>query len=382
MNVDLLYFNAGGGHRSVVNALSTVLEQKYALCPRQVDIYETGLLKSMDVLFRSGVDLYNFMIQTGLTIVDPLYLFLSRLNIRLNHAAGVRFLTTYWQQQQPDVVVSAVPFLNRMLYESLQQACPGTPFFTLIFDLADCPAHYHYWIEPDPQARYLFCPTDRAVEQARRAGYPASQILQTSGSVIHPRFYQPITADRRFERQRLGLDPDLPTGLVMFGGYGSTTMLKIARQLERSPLDLQLIFLCGRNEKLAQQLRRLKSRLPRVIETFTPEIPSYMHLSDFFIGKAGGQTMNEAIKMKLPVITTHNAATLVQERYNAQWLVENQVGLVLPHFRKLDQAIAPFIQPENLARYRAKAASINNQAVFEVADILQQVIQTRSSRVF
>jgi Glycosyltransferase family 28 C-terminal domain len=371
VNVELLYFNAGGGHRSVVNALSQALEQKYSLRPHLVDIYETGLLNSMDVLFRFGVDIYNCMIQSGLTMIDPLYLFSSRLNIQLNHAAGVRFFETYWRDRKPDLVVSAVPFLNRMLYESLQKACPGTPFFTLIFDLADCPAHYHYWIEPTPQARCLFCPTPKSVQQARSIGYPEAQIFPTSGSVIHPRFYQPISIDRNLERQRLGL--------VMFGGYGSSTMLKIADYLERSRLDLQLIFLCGRNEKLASQLRRRKSRFPRLIETFTTEIPYYMHLSDFFIGKAGGQTTNEAIKMKLPVITTHNISTLAQERYNAEWLVENQVGLVIRSFRQIDKAVAELIQPENLARYRTNAAAINNQAVFEVAEVLTQVLNQSSS---
>jgi Glycosyltransferase family 28 C-terminal domain len=373
-NIDLLYFNAGGGHRSVVNALTQVLDQQYSLHPRLVDIYETGLLNSMDVFFKSGVNIYNFMMQKGLTFIDPLYLFLSRLNVRFNHAAGVRFLETYWRQRQPDLVVSAVPLLNRMLYESLQKACPGTPFFTLIFDLADCPAHYHYWIEPNPKKRCLFCPTDRAVAQARLAGYPEAQIFQTSGSVIHPRFYDPVAVDRRVERQRLGLDPDLPTALVMFGGYGSTKMLEIAEYLERSQLNLQLIYICGRNKELANQLLRRKSRLPRIVETFTNDIPYYMHLSDFFIGKAGGQTVNEVIQMKLPVITTRNLSTLVQERYNTDWLVENQVGFALRNFRTIDQAVAVLIQPENLARYRARAASIKNQAVYEVADILKSVV--------
>jgi hypothetical protein len=374
MKVDLIYFNAGGGHRSVVNALSQALEQKHSLRPRLVDIYETGLLKSMDILFRSGVNIYNFMLQQGLTFIDPLYLFLSRLNVRLNHAAGVRFLESYWHEHQPDLVVSGVPFLNRMLYESLQKARPGTPFFTMMFDLADCPAHYHYWIEPNPQGRFLICPTDQAVEQARSVGYSQAQIFPTSGSVIHPRFYEPVSVDRRTERQRLGLDPDLPTGLVMFGGYGSTAMLEIDDYLQRSRLDLQLIFICGRNEKLANKLRRRPSHLPRFITTFTNAIPYYMHLSDFFIGKAGAGSISEAIEMKLPVITTRNASTLVQERYNAEWLLKHRVGLVLSSFRTIDKAVAELIQPENLAHYRANAASMNNQAVFEVADIVKDVL--------
>jgi 1,2-diacylglycerol 3-beta-galactosyltransferase len=371
--VDLIYFNAGGGHRSTANALYQVIEKQPSLRPRLVNIYETGLLKSMDVFFRHGISIYNFMLKKGWTILDPLYLFLSKLNVRRNHAAGVRFLERYWHEHQPDLVVSTVPFLNRMLWESIQKAIPGTPFVTLLIDFADCPPIYRYWIEP--QEQLLLCPSERAVEQARSLGYPEERIFPLSGVVINPRFYEPITVDRRIERQRLALDPDLPTGLVMFGGYGSTVMLEIAKCLERSPLNLQLIFICGRNEKLASTLRRSHSRLPKFVETFTTEIPYYMHLSDFFIGKPGPGSISEALTMKLPVITECNASTLVQERYNAEWLVENEVGIVLRSFRNIDKAVTELIQPENLARYRAKAASINNKAVFEVVDILDKIIK-------
>jgi 1,2-diacylglycerol 3-beta-galactosyltransferase len=378
--VDLIYFNAGGGHRSTVNALYQAIKKQSSLEPRLVDIYETGLLKSMDVFFRQGIDIYNFMLKKGLTILDPLYLFLSRLNVYRNHAAGVRFLESYWREHQPDVVLSSVPFLNRMIWESLQKAKPGTPFVTLFIDFADCPPLYRYWIEPNNK-QFLMCPTDRAVEQARSQGIPNERIFPLSGVVINPRFYEPITVDRRIERQRLGLDPDLPTGLVMFGGYGSTAMLEIAKRLEHSSLNLQLIFICGRNEKLASMLRRRGSRLPRFVETFTNEIPYYMHLSDFFIGKPGPGSISEALTMKLPVITECNASTLVQEQYNAEWIEKNQVGIVLRNFQNIDKAVAELIQPGNLARYQANAASINNKAVFEVVDILDRILQRSLLRI-
>lgn len=371
--IDFIYFNAGGGHRSTARALHQALKNQHSVQSRLVNIYETGLVESMDFLFRHGTDIYNFMLKKGWTILDPLYLFLSRLNVRRNHAAGVRFLERYWREHQPDLVVSTVPFLNRMLRESLQKAKPGTPFVTLCIDLADCPPLYRYWI--DPQEQFLLCPTERVVEQARSLGLSKENLLPLSGVVINPRFYEPIRVDRRIERQRLGLDPDLPTGLVMFGGYGSTVMLEIARYLERSPLNLQLIFICGRNEKLADTLRRSPSRKPRFIETFTSEVPYYMHLSDFFIGKSGSGSIGEALAMKLPVITECNASTLVQERYNTEWIEKNQVGIVLRTFRNIDKAVAELIQPENLTRYRANAASINNKAVFEVVGILNKFLE-------
>lgn len=378
----LIYFDAGGGHRCTVNALCQVLKTKDSwqtqlLNVQGNEIQESEMLASMDMFYKMtgirGIDIYNnLMLKKGWTIFDTLYLILSKLNIRYKHSAGVSFLESYWRENQPDLVISCVPLFNRVLWESLQKAMPKTPFVTLLTDFADCPPNY--WIEP--QEQFFVCPNERAVEQAQSFGHMKERIFQTSGLVINPRFYQPVTVDRRSERQRLGLDPDLPTGLVMFGSYGSTVMIDIAKCLERSPLKLQLIFICGRNEKLASTLRLTQNRLPRFVETFTSEIPYYMHLSDFFIGKPGNVSISEAVAMKLPVITECNSSTLVQERYTCEWIANNEVGIVVRNFRNIDKAVAELIQPQNLCRYQANAASINNKAVFEVVDILEKILNT------
>ena len=183
------------------------------------------------------------------------------------------------------------------------------------------------------------------------------------------------SVDRIAERERLGLRPDLPTGLVLFGGYGSKVMLEIAERIEQSRVDLQLIYICGKNEKIASALRAQKSRLPRFIEGFTTRVNEYMQLADFFIGKPGPGSVSEALAMKLPVIVECNAWTLPQERYNADWIVEKQVGIVLRNFHKIDEAVARLIEPAVLARYRANAAAIHNRAVFEIPGILEQILE-------
>ncbi len=61
-------------------------------------------------------------------------------------------------------------------------------------------------------------------------------------------------------------------------------MLDVARRVTASA---QFIFLCGKNRKLAERLRGLKTAFPKHIEEFTSEVPYFMHLSDFFVGKPG-----------------------------------------------------------------------------------------------
>ena len=194
--------------------------------------------------------------------------------------------------------------------------------------------------------------------------------------MINPRFYEPIVSDRAQERQRLGLDPDCLTGLVLFGGNGSKVMLEIAKRLESFQQKLQLIFICGHNEELAMALRESKGVQKRFVTTFTKDIPYYMHLCDFFIGKPGNVSISEALVMKLPVIVERSAATMPQELYTTDWIQQQQLGLVIRSFRDIDRAVEQFLQPENFARYRANVAAMNNRAVFEIPDILQKILAT------
>lgn len=372
--IDFVFFDAGGGHRSAANALRLVIEQQQRPWEiRLVNLQE--LLDPLDVFRKlTGLrlqDIYNLLLKKGWTLGSPQLTRGMHLVIRLYHRKQVRLLETFWRHSPPDLAVSVVPNFNRALRESLAQASPGTPFVTILTDLADYPPHF--WMER--QEQFLICGSQRAVEQARQLGHSDERIFRTSGMILDPRFYEPITLDRHGERQRLGLHPDRATGLVLFGGQGSRVMLDIARRLDYSGLPLQLIFICGHNRKLFRALCRDKHRLRRLVEGFTTEVPYYMHLSDFFIGKPGPGSLSEALAMKLPVIVERNAWTLPQERYNAEWIIEKQVGLVLRNFRYIAGAVGKLLEPANFARCRAQAAALNNRAVFEIPDILEQILE-------
>src|SRR5256714_5962436 len=98
-------------------------------------------------------------------------------------------------------------------------------------------------------------------------------------------------------------------------------MEKIAQRLP----DRQLLLICGHNQKLAARLRAMPHAAPMFVEGFTKEVPRYMQLADYFIGKPGPGSLSEAIAMGLPVIVERNAWTLPQERYNADWVLEQEV---------------------------------------------------------
>ncbi|MBD2727334.1 hypothetical protein H6G96_13600 [Nostoc sp. FACHB-892] len=381
--INVLTSQGGGGHYAMYNALRAVVEQQqlpWRFSVTDIDEIADGLAEQKKIVSAyklfgfSGHDLYNLMLKSGWTWLWPLKMRLNKLLVKLNHDVGVKIFEEYWREQQPDLVVSVVPMYSKGLWESVQKAKPGTPVVTIIGDYADSPPAF--WIEPDTGINFV-CGTEKTVEQARSMGVKEELIIKTSGTIVHPRFYEPIVCDRRAQRQRLGLDPDCLTGLVLFGANGSKVMLEIAKRLESFGQKLQLIFICGRNEELAQELRESQGIQKRFVTSFTKEIPYYMHLSDFLINKPGACSISEALVMKLPMITERNFSTLIHERYNADWVEQKQVGLVVDDFRNIDKAAKKFLEPENFARYRANIAAVNNQAVFEICENLQKILADR-----
>jgi UDP-N-acetylglucosamine:LPS N-acetylglucosamine transferase len=175
----------------------------------------------------------------------------------------------------------------------------------------------------------------------------------------------------------LGFNPDKPVGLVLFGGQGSAVMREIAASLP----DRQLLLICGNNTKLREKLQRMPHNAPLFVEGFTKEVPRYMQLADYFIGKPGPGSISEAVAMRLPVIVERNAWTLPQERYNAEWVREMGVGIVLPHFRGIAAAVEELLEPAAYQRFRDATARLENRAVFEIPGILEQIAKTNGPRM-
>ena len=370
--IELVYFNAGGGHRSAALALQEVIAQKYP----EWDVSLVNLFEVIDseryfqkLTGFAPEDLYNLRLKKGWTRGLATELKIFQAMIRLTHTKLKIKIEKYWKERQPDLVVSLIPNFNKVMYESLRDACPGVPYVTILTDLADYPPNF--WIEPD-QEQSLICGTDRAALQAVEAGYRETQIAQVSGMILRPSFYQTVTIDRNARCEELGLNPHFPIGLVMFGGHGSTQMIKIAKDLSHR----QMIFVCGHNELLAKKIKALKQSVKHVVFGFTSEINLLMRLSDYFIGKPGPGSLSESIHMGLPVITFKNASTMPQERFNTSWVTEHQYGLVINKLRELSDAVEKMIA--ELPVFKAYVLATNNRAVFEVVSVLDQIMDSKS----
>src|SRR6266446_4242814 len=122
--LDLIYFDAGGGHRASAKALISVAEQQHRSW--QINLINLrDLLEPADVIRRlTGVrieDFYNSQLKSGLTIGTGPLLRITQMLIRQLEPAMIKLLARHWQTSQPDLVVSMIPNFNRAILQGLRQ---------------------------------------------------------------------------------------------------------------------------------------------------------------------------------------------------------------------------------------------------------------------
>ena len=373
--IHVVFHDGGGGHRNAAVALQTIAAQQKR--PWEINLVQfQDLTDRLDVLRKlTGIRIqqqYNLMLQNGWTLGSKYLLRVLQVTIRIFHRPMVKLLENFWREHPADLLVSVIPHFNREICQSWTSIYPGRPFVTLITDLADFPPRF--WIEPVKE-QYVIGGTERAVDQARAFGHDDAHILRASGMILRPDFYVEEAADPVKLREEMGLRAGLPTAIVLFGGHGSKVMYDITERLDAAGVPVQLILICGRNEALAAKLRSRQWKMPVHIIGFTKEVHKLMRAADFLIGKPGPGSIAEAMVRKLPVLIECNAWTLPQERYNAEWVTEKQVGIVLRSFRDVVDGVKQISDPERLAQLRENVARLDNRAIFEIPEMLAALLQ-------
>ena len=75
------------------------------------------------------------------------------------------------------------------------------------------------------------------------------------------------------------------------------------------------------------------------------------------------------------MIVECNGRTLPQERYNAQWVAENRLGIVLNNFRDIASGVERLLEPAMFDELRTNAMAYSNRALLEIPGFLDQIFE-------
>src|SRR5580693_4373695 len=133
--LELVFFDAGGGHRSAANALCEVVKRQER--PWEMNMMNLQeLLDEMDVFRKlTGVrmqDIYNQLLRRGWTIGSPALMKGMHGVIRALHSKQVRLLSSHWRTNRPDMVITVIPNFNRAIYKAMQRVMPSIPMVTIL----------------------------------------------------------------------------------------------------------------------------------------------------------------------------------------------------------------------------------------------------------
>jgi 1,2-diacylglycerol 3-beta-galactosyltransferase len=246
---------------------------------------------------------------------------------------------------RPAMVVSFHPLLNHVAWRALRSVPgPRVPLATVITDLVDVHAA---WTCADVDAVVTSSPG--GLDRARRAGVPADR-CHDLGLPVDDAFASPAPAGsaRRSLRQRLGLSPDRFTVLLSGGGEGTGGLPRRAQALLDGVDGVDVVVICGRNERARAELDELRSATPdadarlRVLG-FVGNMPEWLRACDLLIARAGPGTIAEALCSRVPLLLTSHLPG--QERGNVDFVVDTGAGRYVPRIADMVDAVRELSRP-------------------------------------
>jgi 1,2-diacylglycerol 3-beta-galactosyltransferase len=316
----VFYFSdTGGGHRSAAEAIIEAIKIKYKkrITTEMVDFFKDYA----PVPFNRAAEMYPYMVKAPR---------LWSASFRATDGrTQARFLTTtMWplarqaakalvQSHPADLIVTVHPFANSFALKALGTNRP--PFINVVTDMVTTHA---LWF--DNRADLILVPTETARLRAVKYGMPADK-LRVVGLPVADRYCQPV-GRKSTQRRKLGWPVDKPIVLLVGGGEGMGPLAKTAIEIDASGLDVCLVIICGRNQRLRETLEAHKWENPVCIYGFTRDMPNFMRAADFIVTKAGPGTVAEALNAHLPIILYSKLSgqedgnvTLVEEEGAGVW---------------------------------------------------------------
>jgi UDP-N-acetylglucosamine:LPS N-acetylglucosamine transferase len=345
----LLLCSAGGyGHMAAANTLKNLLSDQYDFKV----IYPIDLMRIWGV--KSGDQLYNSMLQGGwIRSVNMITRHLAPKIFRSRKKKIESLISRQIQQEQPDIVISLIPFINCPASEAARKL--GIPYLIITTDndlrnwvhglQGVCHPNFKVTVGSD-----LWC----SREMLRKRNIPDSAI-ETIGLPVRPDFFD--SKDRESLRQKYHIPANKPVVMVMIGGQGGATALSYAETIGASQLGVHLIVCAGKNKALAKELQTipLHATNSMTIMEFTEKVSDLMAISDLIITKAGPGSITEAMVMQLPILIDATSPILSWEKANIDLIMHYEIGDFIEDFDEVETLVREFLFDSEL-RQKMKAS--------------------------
>ncbi len=305
------------------------------------------------------VRLYNWLLRNRQSWMKYLYWVVNRFRPETREFFQKRcigYCAAQFERWCPHVVVSVHPLTQHIFARVLKELklADRIPLVSVVTD-----PYYGFWKgwACDDVTLYLVA-SEEARQQLIDYGI-APQRIKVSGMPVHPKFAYPDEEAARAARRALGLDPEKFTVFVNAGWEGGGNIPQIFRELVRGQLEVQAIFLAGKNEELRADAESMALEAPFPIKVigYSEHVEQLMSAANVMISKLGGLTTFEAFACRVPIIADVITDPMPQEAGTANLLVKRGAGVLLQRATDVVPVIRRMV--EDTAHYSAlRAATI------------------------
>jgi UDP-N-acetylglucosamine:LPS N-acetylglucosamine transferase len=321
--------DTGGGHRSAAAALVEGVNRFWNGQSAIVRVVK-AVEESHRITGRL-VGVYNWVLRNKQHWMKYIYWAMNRFRPETReffHRRCIGFVRDLFEKWCPHVIVSVHPLTQHIFGRVLRElGLQNTvPLVTVVTD--PCYGFWKGWA-CDDVTLYLV-----ANEDARRQlidyGVSAYKI-KISGMPVHPKFHFADEKDARAARTAYNLDPEKFTIFVNAGFVGGGNIPQIFRELVRGELDVQAIFLAGKNEELRKEAEEIakSAKFPVRVIGYSDEIEKLMQSANVMISKLGGLTTFEALACRLPIIADATTPPMPQEAGTVNLIKLRGAGVLL-----------------------------------------------------
>ncbi len=349
--------DTGGGHRSAAKTIADGLEKFWK--GESAAVRTIKAVEDSHHITDKLVRLYNWVLLNKQHWMKYLYWAINKIRPETREFFMKRcigFCRDSFEKWCPHIVVSVHPLTQHIFARILKELnlIDQVPLVTVVTD--PCYGFWKGWA-CDDVSLYLVA-NDEAERQLIDYGISPEKI-KISGMPVNPKFHEVDEQDAKNARRIYGLDPDKFTVFVNAGWIGGGNIPKIFKEFVRGELDIQAIFLAGKNEELRLEAERIAktAKFPVKVIGYSEEIEKVMQSANIMISKLGGLTTFEALACRLPIIADATTAPMPQEAGTSRLIETRGAGILLK--RSID--IVPTIQNlinDNGEYSRMKAATI------------------------
>lgn len=363
----LLGAHTGKGHITLLNTFLEAFEE-YNIKTLKIDDFYEKCAVSNKILS----DFYNFLLQTSIPLGKKYteMAFITRPDkLEEIYQESKKTIGSLFKEGNIKIIISFAPLINNNILRYLNE-----------FNLREKIKFYIVATDPYPQmapgfdvsgADGYFCFSSYSKNELINNGIER-KLITTINFPVRKKILKNINDDKKLLYKNLELDCDKTTILLNAGSNGNLNYIKILKELKKTSMDIQVVFLVGENKKLEalSKMENKESKIPIKVISFRDNISDIYKISDICITKPGANTFYECLNTKTIPLIDSIEGLLYQEEGVQFLLKEHNIGYLISSYIDIEKIIKKAIENKSNLIKNMEMFQNNNEIKLVVKKIL------------